>query len=307
MLRRFLIPLSLFFLLIAAGLTFSHVVIGAEENQDINVQYNVPSAPSGGGDSTPPIISNVSTSASYTTATVAWVAIDNLGSVSCYFDYGLTSMYGSSAPVSISGSNFTVNLSGLATGTLYYFLISCVDGSSNMSTYNGTFTTLSPFFLNNLIILGKPEKRVPKPGGNLSLDSAVLFYNPVSHALVHTLNITLDNSGSSTVAAPGVPVGNYDAVLKGQSHLAKKIINVNIVDGATTTLDFTESGAFYLLAGDVQGTGLKDNFVDILDISAVDVRFNSTNLEADLNRDGIVDVLDMSIVLVNYNKPGDPI
>jgi len=204
-------------------------------------------------------------------------------------------------------SSFSVDLTGLSTGTIYYYLITCVDTDTNASTVSGTSTTLSALFLNNLIILGQPEKRVPKTGGNLSLDSTVLFYNPVTHALVHTVNATLNNSGSSTVYDPSLPTGNFDAALKGQSHLAKKIINVNIVNGSDATLDFTESGAFYLLAGDVQGAGLKDNFVDILDISAVDIRFNSTDLEADLNRDGIVDVLDMSIVLVNYNKPGDPI
>ena len=86
-------------------------------------------------------------------------------------------------------------------------------------------------------------------------------------------------------------------------------MGVNIVNGQDLTLDFTDNGQFELLAGDVAGTdiapGLKDNFVDILDVSAEDVKFNSQDLIMDLNRDGIVDVLDVSVLLVNFNKAGD--
>ena len=72
-------------------------------------------------------------------------------------------------------------------------------------------------------------------------------------------------------------------------------------------LDFTNGGSYELYAGDVQGFGLKDNLIDVLDISMTDSKFNSANEDADLNRDGVVDVLDMSIVLVNYGKQGDPL
>jgi len=294
-------------LLFAACFFYFDVADTAQENENINVQFTVPGGGGGGGgDSIPPVITGMVTVPGFTTATVSWTVTDDTGIGACYFDYGLTPLYGMSA-MPIGLGDFSVNLSGLATGTIYYFLITCLDSSSNPATANGTFLTNSALFQNSLIILAKPEKRVPKTGGNWDVDAAVLFYNPVTHELIHTLNTALSNTGSSTVMDNLLPVGNYEAVLKGQSHLAKKIINVNIINGENATLDFTASSTFYLLAGDVQGTGLKDNFVDILDISAVDVRFNSTNLEADLNRDGIVDVLDMSIVLINYNKPGDPI
>lgn len=300
-------------LLLAGGcFVFRGPAFTATESGNINVQYTVPSpsTPGDGGpsDNIPPVISNILTDASYTTATVSWVATDNVGVGYCSFSYGLTDSYGFSGATNVAGSNFYVNLDGLTTGTPYFFIITCAD-SSNLATATGTFVTLSPVFQNNLTILARPEKRVPKTGGNLDLAVTLLLYDAVTKQLMHAVNTEINSTGSSTVdgAVAGIPTGDFEAVLKGQSHLAKKVIGVHLENGNDTVIDFSDSGAYYLLAGDVQGTGLKDNFVDILDISAEDIKFNSTNLEFDLNRDNIVDVLDMSAILVNYNKNGDPI
>lgn len=291
---------------------FGSFAFTAQETGDINVQFVVPSTstpPGGGGgssDNIPPVISNINTDVSFTTATVSWIATDNVSVGYCSFNYGLTDMYGTSGATNVAGSNFYVNLSDLTTGTPYYFLITCAD-TSNQTTATGTFVTLSPAFQNKLTIIAKPEKRVPKTGGNLSLDVTLLLYDSATKQLMFSFTTAINDVGSSTVQYIGAPTGNFEAVLKGQSHLAKKIIGVHLENGTDAVLDFSEASVFSLLAGDVQGTGLKDNYVDILDISAEDIKFNSHNLEFDLNRDGIVDVLDMSAVLVNYNKKGDPI
>lgn len=288
----------------------SDFAFSANQSGNINVHMTVPSTGGGGGsasDSIPPNISDVTTAPGYTTGTVGWIATDNIMVQNCAFDYGPTEMYGYSAPPIIATTNYTVDMSSLATGTTYYFLIRCYDPSGNSATATGTLTTLSPGFNNRLLIVAKPEKRVPKTGGNFSTNASLRLFNPVTKELVKTLAISINDAGTSTIQDATIPTGNFEAVFKGESHLAKRIISVDIENGHDTTLDFTEANTFLLLAGDVQGIGLKDNFVDILDISAEDIKFNSHDLVFDLNRDGIVDVLDMSAVLVNYNKKGDPI
>ncbi|MDD2758564.1 MAG: hypothetical protein PHD72_04325 [Patescibacteria group bacterium] len=305
-----------FALLVGGWLIFCNQADMAQENGDINVQFTVPSSgttpPDGGGgvepsDQSPPVIADVTSTVNLTTSTVTWTATDNYSLSSCNLNYGPTTEYATLATTNRDGGNFWVNFSGLQAGTNYYFLITCLDGSSNQTQSAGSFTTLSPGFTGTIHIRALPEKRVTKTGGNSAVDAQLLLVNPTTHQTVYTKNISLDNAGSSTLRDTAVPTGHYNAVLKGQSHLSKKIIGVNIVAGNDMTLDFSDAGAFYLLAGDVQGTGLKDNQVDILDVSAEDVKFRATDLNNDLNRDGIVDVLDMSIILVNYNKSGDPI
>lgn len=278
------------------------------QNRDLNVYLTVPSSGGGGTlDSVAPIISDVGVLTDFTTGTVSWVATDETQLANCSFDYGLTELYGSVIWPDQTSSDFFVDLNGLTTGTLYYFMIHCIDMSGNGATATGTLTTLSPEFYRNLIITAKPEKRISKIGGNYQANAFLLLYDSITKQLQNTIEVNLDHSGTTTIQVEDVLAGNYEAVLKTESHLAKRITGVSIENDADAVLDFTDANAFYLLAGDVQGTGLKDNFVDILDISATDINFNSIDPVFDLNRDDIVDVLDMSAVLVNYNKSGDPI
>lgn len=305
---RYNIRVVVLLLLLGGCFVFGRFAFTAEESGDINVQFTVPSSGGGGetSDDIAPVISGVAAFPSFTTATVSWVATDNVAVSYCSFNYGPTESYGLSGGTNYSGSNYYVLLTDLATGTPYYFLITCAD-TGNQTTATGTFMTMSEEFQNKLTIIAKPEKRVPKTGGNLALDVTLVLYDSVTKLKVFTYTTAINNAGSSTVQNIGAPTGDFEAVLKGQSHLAKKIIGVHLENGTDAVLDFSDAGAFSLLAGDVQGVGLKDNFVDILDVSAEDIKFNSTNLEFDLNRDDIVDVLDMSAILVNYNKKGDPV
>lgn len=284
-------------------------------SQDIDVYLRVassteeePEEPGGGGGSTdtnPPVISNVTSTVNFTTSTVSWTAVDESAILNCTFYYGESTAYGNSASVAGSGSSFYANISGLTSGTDYNFLISCIDTYGNPGTATGMFSTLASEYKNSLIILAKPEKRVPKTGGNYDMGATLRLYDSTTKVLAYSTDLTFGATGSTTVSGNGIPVGTYDAMLKGEAHLAKRIINVNIVNGSNTTLDFTQANTFYLYTGDVQGMGLKDNFVDILDVSKEDVEFNSSQKVFDLNRDGAVDVLDISAVLTNFNMRGD--
>lgn len=302
--RRFLL-ISVFAILALAGcFGFFDFTRADQSSGDVVVEMTVPTQDDGGGGGDgPPIITNVSASAAVNTASVTWSSIDDHGLIGMYFNYSTDLNYSLSAAVN---GTYGVDLSGLSSGTTYYFRIQAVDTGGHQTIYTGFFVTLPSATINSLTIVAKPEKRVSKPGGNLALPFTLVIYDPVAERTVYTLTDQLDNSGSTTSRRLSIPAGSgYEAILKGQSHLAKKITGVNIAVDQDVVLDFTAGGTFELLCGDTQGAGLKDNLVDILDVSDVDAVFNSDDSDADLNRDGVVDVLDMSAVLVNYNQIGN--
>jgi regulation of enolase protein 1 (concanavalin A-like superfamily) len=94
---------------------------------------------SGGGDTTPPAISQVAVQPSTSSAVVTWKTDElSTGSV----DYGASSSYGQSAASPASSTNHTATLSGLASGSTYHYSVTAVDGSGNTaSTSDATFTT----------------------------------------------------------------------------------------------------------------------------------------------------------------------
>lgn len=67
--------------------------------------------------------------------------------------------------------------------------------------------------------------------------------------------------------------------------------------------DFTLADSFYLLAGDVNTS--KDNYVNGLDMAALENKIYSDDLEADLDWNGIVNGLDLNIAEYNIYKFGD--
>jgi len=113
-------------------------------DQDITVGMTVPASGGTGGPDpdpdNPPIISNVSTSTSYTTASITWSASDDKGVIAASLQYGLTNTYGLNG--NISGT-YQVSLSGLTTNTLYYYKITVTDSGSQTANYAGTLRTLA--------------------------------------------------------------------------------------------------------------------------------------------------------------------
>jgi hypothetical protein len=119
-----------------------------------------------------------------------------------------------------------------------------------------------------------------------------------------------DNSGNFnrtvTPAANGnysvtVPRKNYMVVIKGAKWL-RKLITVNVSNGDSSNNNAT------LLGGDANN----DNFVDVLDLSAVIAAFdadpsspNWNQGQADFNLDDLVDQLDLARVIQNFDAEGD--
>lgn len=137
---------SILFAAVIFSSFFWFAVQAAEVNQGVTVNLNVPVISQGGGGTgggpggsdVPPVIFAVSSSVSFTTATVTWSASDDLGVSSTAFVYGLTASYGSSSVVT---GNYKVNLFGLATGTLYFFKILATDSKPQTAEFASTFTT----------------------------------------------------------------------------------------------------------------------------------------------------------------------
>jgi len=141
------------FFLLAIFLINGFFVIAAksavESSSTIGVQVSIPGGGGSGGSpvvpppqpetDNPPTISSVGSSVSYTSAQVSWSASDDKGVASTAFVYGLSQTYGQSA--SPAGS-YSVDLSGLATGTVYYYKITAVDTAGHNTDYTGNFQTL---------------------------------------------------------------------------------------------------------------------------------------------------------------------
>jgi len=257
------------------------------------------------------LLNIVSTSTSFTTATIAWTAISAEGVETCSFVYG-TNLF--AVDPAVDNNNYTVNLSGLSVSTTYNFIISCKSNDNIYKSLESYFTTKFSDITKvpvDLTVLARPEKRGES---NNSIGGLLVFYDPIQKIILDMKQIDIDNNGFYRNSEAQLPeYNNMEVFLKGRSHLAKKIIGVDVAEDENLILNFTDAtnlnfGNFKLKAGDVQGSwpGLKDNFVDVLDLSAVDVRLNNlTDFDADLNNDSIVDVLDMSMVLGNFNLGGD--
>ena len=97
----------------------------------------------GGGDTTPPTISNVTTSGITTTgATVSWATNEPSDTL---VEYGTSTLYGNSINGSSTlGTNHSIALTGLKSGTTYHYRVTSKDAAGNPATCSDhTFTTLA--------------------------------------------------------------------------------------------------------------------------------------------------------------------
>jgi hypothetical protein len=135
------------FLLIFAVIFFSAFFCWSSvesADQNINVIMTVPKAnssppPPPPADNTP-IISNIVSTTSYTTAKINWSASDDKAISTSSFEYGTTISYGSIG--TITGS-YQVDLTGLTTNTIYYFKITVTDSKPQSTVSTSIFRTLS--------------------------------------------------------------------------------------------------------------------------------------------------------------------
>jgi len=87
--------------------------------------------PTNTNDTTAPVVSNISTSVTATTAKIAWGTNENATAV---LSYGTTNALGTSVNLTSLTSTQESNLSGLLSDTTYYFTIAAKDASGNVTT-----------------------------------------------------------------------------------------------------------------------------------------------------------------------------
>jgi phosphodiesterase/alkaline phosphatase D-like protein len=97
-------------------------------------------------DTTPPVISAVTATPGTTTATITWTTDKNSGS---QVDYGTTTALGTTVSDATLATAHSMSLTGLSTGTTYYFRVTSADvaghsASSPVAPATATFTTIDP-------------------------------------------------------------------------------------------------------------------------------------------------------------------
>jgi PKD repeat protein len=106
----------------------------------LTLQANTTVTASFAADTTPPVIGNVQVTAGQNAATVSWSTNEPSTGV---VNYGQSTAYGLSVSSSSLATAHSVNLTGLAAGTLHHYRIQATDAAGNSaSTADLTFTTL---------------------------------------------------------------------------------------------------------------------------------------------------------------------
>lgn len=150
-----------------------------------------------------------------------------------------------------------------------------------------------------------PEKRIPAQG-NWSMPADLALYVPGQQTAAYEYTFATGDDGYYTVdLSDPVTPRSYNALIKGVSHLSKRIDAVDFSDLSNMVIDFTLNQTFFLIAGDVHPG--KDDFVNALDISALVSYLYESSQDGDLNLDTTVNALDLSILVGNLYKQGDGI
>ena len=201
---------KIIFLVVAVSLINGIFLSSAKANssQSINIQAQITGGGcvgpccNGGCSDSVPTISGVTSSVSYTSAVINWSASDVEGPVNVVFVYGLTNSYGQTGLVT---GNYSTNLSGLATSTLYYFKISATDSASQTTNFTGSFQT------NSVIIL--PDTTGPVMSNIVvtsSLSNALVTFNTDENA-TSRINFGL-TSGLGSTALEGIAANMFHSV-----------------------------------------------------------------------------------------------
>ena len=204
-------------------------------------------------------------------------------------------------PFSGTFVNETVSLTGLRDGVYELYSIATDVSGATEKPPKSPDVVFTIDVIPDFQVQAWPEKRIPSVG-NWSLPVRLSLHKPLSTQLSYSFDFTTDDMGMTRIDS-NIDSGQYSVLLKGLSHLSKRLDSVDFSGAEDFLLDFTLGGVFYLLAGDVHGS--KDDTVNGLDVSAAIARLYTSSPDADLNSDGYVNALDMSVMLTNLYKEGD--
>ena len=124
---------------LSTSTTYHFQVASADASGNVATSSDYTFTTAAAPDITPPVISNISTSTTQTTATITWTTDENATST---VNYGLTSSYGNASTSVSLVTSHSITLSSLTATTTYHFQVSSADPSNNLSTSSDyTFTT----------------------------------------------------------------------------------------------------------------------------------------------------------------------
>lgn len=182
----------------------------------------------------------------------------------------------------------------------YYYTAFAFDQSLNYAS--GALAQARIITTATLKIKAWPEKRMPRTS-NWSTLAQVEVRERGSLTPLKTYEVRTDDQGYGYIDLADIELKSYDIALKGLSYL-KKVISNFTISGGENFADFTFSESFNLLAGDCHRS--KDNIVNSLDISTLIGLLNTSDENADLNRDIMTNSIDINILLANIMKRGEP-
>ncbi len=228
-----------------------HFSLAATQTGSITVGGSIPcegtscggGGTGGGGSSSKPVITVTGTSTAATSAQVAWqVAADQTSKLtvaSTTFQYGISSNLGTyvvpSGQIGDATDNFSVNISGLTTGTLYYYSIWAEDSGGATNKASGQFIT-----------------NVPPPAPTIAISNVSVSVSTTTSTVSWSTNVNADgqilygisaNYGSSTaLPSPDVYAMSHSITLENLNPSTTyhyQIISTDQSGNATSTADAT--------------------------------------------------------------------
>jgi hypothetical protein len=209
------------------------------------------------GDTQPPSISAVAAnSIGASSATVVWATDEAADS---QVEYGITSSYGNSTTLNATMvTSHSQSLSGLASGTTYYFRVKSKDAAGNLAVSSGfTFTTSVPADTTAPIISSVTSSGITGSGAtitwstNEASDSQVEYGTTSSYGSSTTLNTSMVTSHSQSLSGLASSTTYYFRV-KSKDAAG----NLAVSSGSTfTTLDTTAPTISSVTSSGITGTG----------------------------------------------------
>lgn len=172
-----------------------------------------------GGDTTPPVISNIVASGITTTgATITWTTNEPSDT---QVKYGLTTTYSSSTTLNTSMvTAHTAALSGLSPGTLYHYQVLSKDAAGNLAvSVDKTFTTATPSNLPPTANAG-PDQSITLPISSVTLNGSgtdpdgIIASYLWTQAAPTTPLATIVSPNSASTQITGLAQGTYVFWLK---------------------------------------------------------------------------------------------
>jgi hypothetical protein len=225
-----------------------------------------------------------------------------------------------------SGTNTSINWTGLAPLTEYEWYVAVSDGVTTTTSAAWSFTTgemagtetvlnLTSIFPQGLYTSGGNLRKAQNEAGdqfpgNTADQITVELHDPDNYpSIVYSSgDINLSTSGSVSFSVPAIHSGSYYVTVRHRNSIATvSAVPISFIGGVIgyaydsplkifgSNLHEMPDGRFVIFAGDAN----QDGIVDSGDITIIDnnaSNYASGYLSADLNGDGIIDSADLTIV-----------